>query len=78
MLKRRLPEYASEPHQMFERWQKVLGELFVLSLLPGAPKKCRRLINNRTKVVCLFLRISLILDNAYFNLAFEIKIVEIC
>ena len=33
------------------------GELFTLSLLPGVPEKYRLLINNRTKVFCLSLRI---------------------
>ena len=38
-------------------WVKK-GELFILtSLLPGIPEKYWRLINNRTKVFCLSLRI---------------------
>ena len=66
--------------RFFERWQKVLveaGELLILSLLAGVPKNHRRLINNRTKVFCLILRISFILHKTYFTLDFEINIVEI-
>ena len=37
-------------------WVKQ-GKLFTLSLLPGVPEKYWRLINNRTKVFCLSLRI---------------------
>ena len=39
-------------------------------------KTCEKLVC-RTKVFCLILRISFILDKAYANLDFEIKIVEI-
>ena len=53
------------------------GELFIFSQLPGVPRKYRGLINNRIKGFCLILRIFFILDKAYFNLDFEIKIVEI-
>ena len=54
-------------------WVKQ-GEFLILSLLPGVPKKYRRLINNRTKVFCLILRISFILDKACLNLNFWIGI----
>ena len=46
--------------------------------MPGVPKKNRRLINIRTNVYCLIVRIFPILDKTYTNLDFEIKIVEIC
>ena len=43
----------------------------------GIPKKYRRLINNTTNVFSLISRISFILDKAYPNLDFEIKVDEI-
>ena len=46
--------------------------------LPGVPKKYRRLSKNRTKAFCLIFRLSLLLDKAYPNLDFDIKIVKIC
>ena len=48
---------------------KFLFGYFILSLVitfivPGVPKKCWRLINNRTKVFCRIFRISSMLHKA--------------
>ena len=52
-----------------------LGSIWSLSWCPSKKYQC--LISNRTKAFCSIFRISSILDEAYLQLDFEIKIVEI-
>ena len=51
--------------------------LFPVSFIPGVPKKCQHLINNKTKAFCLISKLFYILNEAYLNLDFEAKTVEI-
>ena len=67
-------------NQLLNRYSSPDVLLFLVGttvgILPGVPKKYRRLINSGTKVFCSNFRISSILNTTYPNLGFEIKIVE--